>query len=182
MIVTPRILLRLVVIVLAGVLLQLSFFSRVELLQTSPDILPALVVALGLLGGSMAGAATGFSVGLLVDCLLVAPLGATSLVLLCTGYLAGIFRERFDVTSSLVPPLLCMALTLFATTSFAAVQLMLGVDAPVSVLVVRDIIVKSVYAFFLGVPIYAGVRWALRPALIEDRAVRRRTHPRMLGA
>jgi hypothetical protein len=43
-------------------------------------------------------------------------------------------------------------------------------------------IVKSIYAFFLGVPIYAGVRWALRPALIEDRALRRRTHPRMLGA
>jgi rod shape-determining protein MreD len=182
MIVTPLILLRIVAILLVGVLLQLSFFAQVEVLQTSPDILPALVVTFGVLGGSMSGAAAGFSVGLLVDCLLVAPLGATSLVLLCTGYLAGLYRERFDVTSSLIPPLLCLGLTLFATTSFAAVQLMLGVDATVSALVLRDIVVKSIFAFFLGVPIYLGVRRALRPALIEDRAVRRRTQPTVLGA
>lgn len=182
MIVTPQILVRIVAVVLAAVLLQLSFFSRIELLHASPDILPALVVTLGLLGGSMAGAATGFSVGLLVDCLLVAPLGATSLVLLSTGYMAGIFRERFDVTSSLIPPLLCMALTLFATTSFAAVQLMLGVDASVSALLVRDIALKSIFAFFLGAPLYLVVRRILRPALIEDRALRRRVRPRMLGA
>jgi rod shape-determining protein MreD len=182
MIVTPKILVRIVAIVLGGVLLQLSFFSRIEVLHTSPDILPALVVTLGLLGGSMAGAATGFSVGLLVDCLLVAPLGATSLVLLCTGYLAGIYRERFDVTSSLIPPLLCMGLTLFATTAFAAVQLMLGVDASVSALVLRDIVVKGIFAFFLGAPIYLAIRRALRPALIEERALRRRAQPTMLRA
>ena len=31
---------------------------------------------------------------------------------------------------------------------------MLGIDAPVSLLVVRDMLLKSVYAFFLGWPIY----------------------------
>lgn len=182
MIVTPKILARIVAILVLGVLLQLSFFSQVELLHTSPDILPALIVVLGLLGGSMAGAAAGFSVGLLVDCLLVAPLGASSLVLLTTGYLAGLYRERFDVTSSLLPPLMCMGLTMFAIAAFGAMQLMLGVDASVSVLVVRDLVVKSIYAFFLGVPIYLATRRLLRPALIEDRAGRRRVQPRMLGA
>jgi rod shape-determining protein MreD len=179
-IVTPRILIRIVLIVLVAVLLQLSFFSQVELFRVSPDILPAVVVSLGLLGGSMLGAVTGFSVGLLVDCLLVEALGATSLVLLSVGYLAGLYRERFDVTSALVPPLLCMALTLVGELAFAAVQLMLGVDSPISPLVVRDIAIKSIDAFFLGIPIYIGIRRALRPALIEDRIVRRRTQPTML--
>jgi len=119
-IVTPRIMIRLVLIIVVAVLLQLSFFSQVELFRTSPDILPAVVVSLGLLGGSLAGAVSGFSVGLLVDCLLVETLGATSMVLLSVGYLAGLYRERFDVTNSLVPPLLCMALTLVAELSFAA--------------------------------------------------------------
>ena len=163
-------------------LLQLSFFSRVELFHVSPDVLPALVVSLGLLGGRMTGAVAGFSIGLLVDCLLVEALGATSLVLLGTGYLAGLFRERFDIHSSLVPPLLCMGLTLFAELGFAAVQLMLGVDAPVSALIVRDIVLKSLYAFFLGWPIYLGVRRALRPALVEEPQVRRRRQPTVLGA
>ena len=37
----------------------------------------------------MTGAVTGFSVGFLLDCLLIAPLGGASLVLLAVGYLAG---------------------------------------------------------------------------------------------
>jgi rod shape-determining protein MreD len=171
MIVTPRIFIRLGLIVIIGVLLQLSFFSRVALFHTSPDVLPALVVSLGLLGGSMTGAVSGFSIGLLVDCLLVEALGATSLVLLSTGYLAGLFRERFDIHSSLVPPLLCMGLTLFAELGYAAVQLMLGIDSPVSLLIVRDMVLKSVYAFFLGWPIYLLLRRVLRPALVEDPRV-----------
>ena len=181
MIVTPKIFARLAALVVGGVLLQLSFFSRVELFHVSPDVLPALVVVLGLLGGTMTGAIAGFSIGLLVDCLLVEALGATSLVLLGTGYLAGLFRERFEIHSSLVPPLLCMGLTLFAEVGFAAVQFLLGVDAPVSGLVVRDIVLKSIYAFFLGWPIYLGVRRALRPALVEEPQVRRRRQPTVLG-
>jgi rod shape-determining protein MreD len=181
-IVTPKIFVRIAAIVLVGVLLQLSFFSRVALFHTSPDVLPALVVSLGLLGGSMTGAVAGFSVGLLVDCLLVESVGGTSLVLLSAGYLAGLFRERFEIHSPLVPPLLCMGLTLFAELGYAAVQLMLGIDAPVSLLVARDMVLKSVYAFFLGWPIYIGVRRALRPALVEEpRARSRKSRPTVLG-
>jgi rod shape-determining protein MreD len=174
-IVTPRIFVRLAAIVIVGVLLQLSFFSRVALFHTSPDVLPALVVSLGLLGGSMTGAVSGFSIGLLVDCLLVEALGATSLVLLSTGYLAGLFRERFDIHSALVPPLMCMGLTLFAEIGYGAVQVMLGIDSQVSLLIVRDTLLKAVYAFFLGWPIYLILRRVLRPALVEEPRVRRRS-------
>ena len=180
MILTPNILARLVVIVVAGVLLQLSFFSQVALFHVSPDVLPALVVVLGLLGGSLTGAVCGFSAGLLLDCLLIAPLGGGSLVLLATGYLAGLFRERFEIHSPLVPPLLCMVLTLFAELGFGAVEAMLGIDAPVSTLVIRDILLKSIFAFFLGWAIYAGLRRALRPALVEEPTARRGRRPRSL--
>jgi rod shape-determining protein MreD len=182
MILTPKILARLVAIVVLGVLLQLSFFSQVAVFHVSPDLLPVLVISLGLLGGSMTGAVTGFSVGFLLDCLLVEPLGGASLVLLATGYLAGLFRERFEIHSSLVPPLLCMGLTVFAEIGFGAVELMLGVDTAVSGLVVRDILIKGIFAFVLGWPIYLGLRRALRPALVEEQAVRRRPRPTVLGA
>jgi rod shape-determining protein MreD len=181
-ILTPKILARLVAIVVLGVVLQLSFFSRVAIFHTSPDVLPALVVSLGLLGGTMTGAVTGFSVGFLLDCLLVEPLGGGSLVLLATGYAAGLFRERFEIHSRLVPPLLCMGLTVFAELGFGALELMLGGDATVSPLVVRDILIKGVFAFFLGWPIYLGLRRALRPALVEEPAVRRSRRPTVLGA
>jgi rod shape-determining protein MreD len=181
MIVTPKILARIVAICLTGVLLQLSFFSRVELLHVSPDMLPALVVCLGLLGGTMTGAVGGFSIGFFVDCLLVEALGISSLVLLGVGYLAGLFRERFEIHSTLVPALLCMGLTLVAELGFAALQLLLGIDAPVSVLVIRDMLLKSVYAFFLGWPIYLLIRRVLRPALVEEPTVRRRRQPTVIG-
>ena len=143
MILTPKILARLVAIVVLGVLLQLSFFSQVAVFHVSPDLLPVLVVSLGLLGGTMTGAVSGFSVGFLLDCLLVEPLGGASLVLLATGYLAGLFRERFEIHSPLVPPLLCMGLTVFAELGFGAIELMLGGDATVSGLVVRDLLLKA---------------------------------------
>jgi len=182
MILTPNILVRLVAIVIVGVILQLSFFSQVALFHVSPDVLPALVVVLGLFGGTLTGAVCGFSVGLLLDCLLIAPLGGGSLVLLATGYLAGLFRERFEIHSPLVPPLLCMGLTLFAELGFGAVELTLGIHAPVSPLVLRDMLLKSIFAFFLGWAIYALLRRVLRPALVDEPAVRRRSRPRMMGA
>ena len=80
-------------------------------------MLPALVVCLALLGGSLTGAVAGFSIGLFLDCLLVEALGVSSLVLLSVGYLAGLFRERFEIHSSLVPALLCMGLTLLPSSA-----------------------------------------------------------------
>jgi rod shape-determining protein MreD len=180
-ILTPKIVARVAAIGLLGVLLQLSFFSQVELFHVSPDILPALVVCLGLLGGSMTGAVSGFSIGLFVDCLLVEALGISSLVLLAVGYAAGLFRERFEIHSSLVPALLCMGLTLLAELGFGFVQLLLGLDAPLSTLIIRDLLLKSVYAFFLGWPIYLLVRRVLRPALVDEPTVQRRREPKVLG-
>ncbi|HET7418080.1 MAG TPA: rod shape-determining protein MreD [Solirubrobacterales bacterium] len=180
MILTPNILGRVVAIVIGGVILQLSFFSQVALFHVSPDILPSLVAVLGLFGGTLTGAVCGFSAGFLLDCLLIVPLGGGSLVLLAVGYLAGLFRERFEIHSSLVAPLLCMGLTLFAQLGYGAVELMLGFDAPVSALVVRDILLKSIFAFFLGWGIYALLRRLLRPALVEEPTVRPRRRPRSL--
>ena len=183
MILTPNILARLVAIVVGGVILQLTFFSQVSLFHVSPDLLPALIVVLGLLGGSLTGAVCGFSAGLLLDCLLIVPLGGGSLVLIAVGYLAGLFRERFEIHSPLVPPLLCMGLTLVAELGFGAVEMMLGFDAPISGLIVRDLLLKSVFAFFGGWAIYLGARRALRPALVDDLSIRRSgRRPTVFGA
>lgn len=182
MILTPNILIRLVAIVLAGVILQLSFFSQVAVFRVSPDFLPSLVVALGLLGGTMTGAVAGFSVGFLLNCLLVQPLGGGSLVLLSVGYLAGLVRERTDLRSRLVPPVLCMVLTVFAELGFGVVELTLATDATVSSLVIRDILVQGVFAFFGGWVIYLGLRRALRPALVDEHSVRASRPPTVLGA
>src|SRR6201995_5846791 len=163
MILTPKIVARLVVVGLLGVLLQLTSFSQVELFHVSPDILPALVVCLGLLGGSMTGAVSGFAIGFMLDCLLIQPLGGASLVLIAVGYAAGMFRERFEIHSRLVVPLLCALLPFAAELGFGAVEAMFGIDTDVSVFVVRDMLIKTIFAFFIGWALYPGMRRPGRP-------------------
>jgi rod shape-determining protein MreD len=167
MIVTWRIALRLALIVFAAVILQVSFFSLVPILGATPDLLPVVIVSLGLLGGGVVGAVSGFAAGLLLDSVLLQTLGASSLVLLTIGYLAGRYREGFEITNSLVPPLLAGGFTLLAGAGYAAVQLMLGVETPVSLLILREILVQSLLAIILALPVYPLLRRAVRPALID---------------
>ncbi len=172
MIVTWRIAVRLALIITAAVILQVSFFSFLSILGGTPDVLYVVVASIGLLGGGVVGAVCGFATGLLLDSVLVQTLGVSSLVLLGVGYLAGRFREAFEISSSLTPALLVGGLTLGGAAGFAAIQLMLGVEAQVSLLVLREIVVKGLLAFLLAIPLYPLLRRMLRPALI-DQAPRR---------
>jgi rod shape-determining protein MreD len=171
MIVTWRSGIRLAAIVVLTIVLQVSFFSYLTLFGTTPNVIPLVIVCLGLLGGAMVGAVTGFAAGLLLDCTLLQTLGVSSLVLLGTGYLAGRYRERAEISNSLIPPLLAGGLTAAAAASFAAIQLMLGVDTPVSLLVLREVVVQGLLAVALTIPIYSLIRWVLRRAIVDEVAV-----------
>lgn len=173
MIVTWRSALRLALIILATVVLQVAFFAYLTPFGTVPDAVSVMVVALGLLGGALLGAVCGFAAGLLLDSVLLQTLGVSSLTLLTIGYLAGRYREGLEISNSLIPPLLAGALTLAGTAAFAALQLMLGVDTQVSLLVLREIFVKGLLAVLIAIPLYPLVRRALRPALVDDAPRRR---------
>ena len=47
---------------------------------------------------------------------------------------------------------------------------------------VREMLIQSIFAFFLGWPIFLGLRRLLRPALVEEPMVRRGRRPTVLGA
>lgn len=178
MIFTPRIVLITAAIVFVSVLLQLSFFSQVPLLGSVANVVPVVVVSLGLLAGAVPGVVAGFLAGLLLDAALGSTLGVASLALMAAGYLAGRWREGYDIVSSLVPPLITGALTGVAAAAYAGLQLLLGVEAPVSLLILREIIVQALLGMLLAIPIFPLVRWALRPGLVEDAAPARRRRAR----
>jgi rod shape-determining protein MreD len=174
MIVTPRIAIRIALIVLLAVILQVSFFSYLSLLGATPDALSVVVISLGLLGGGVVGAVCGFAAGLVLDSVLLQTLGVSSLVLLTIGYLAGRYREGFEISSSLVPALLAGALTALGTFGFSAIQLMLGVETHVSLLVLREVLIKGLLAFLFAIPLYPLMRRLLRPALVDAQQGRRK--------
>jgi rod shape-determining protein MreD len=176
-IITRRSAIRIALVVLAAVVLQISFFSYLSFFGTAPDIVPLVVITLGLLGGALVGAVCGFATGLVLDAALLQTLGVWSLVLLAVGYLAGRYREGTEISNSLVPPLLIGALTTAAAAGFAAIQLMLGVQTPVSLLVLREIVVQGLLATLLAIPLFPLIRRALRPAIVDDFQARRARSP-----
>lgn len=173
MIVTKRIALRIALIVLLTVILQVSFFSYLSFFGATPNVIPVVVVTLGLLGGGVAGAVCGFVAGLLLDSVLLQTLGVSSLVLLSVGYLAGRYREGVEITSPWIPPLLAGGFTLLAAAGFAAVELMLGVDASVSILFLREVVFQGLFGILLAIPLYPLIRRILAPALIDYEPARR---------
>ncbi|MDX6583529.1 MAG: hypothetical protein QOI10_2713 [Solirubrobacterales bacterium] len=181
MIVTPRIAVRIALIVIVAVILQVSFFSYLSILGATPYVVPVVVVSLGLLGGGVVGAVCGFFAGLLIDSLLLQTLGVSSLVLLSIGYLAGRYREGFEIRNGIVPALLAGGFTLLGAAGFAAIELMLGVDAPVSLLVVREIFVQALLAVLLAFAVYPLVRRALGTALVDYKPSHRLLSAGRLG-
>ncbi len=169
-----RLVLRLVLLTLVSVVLQEAAVSQISIFGVSADVTPLVVMSVGLLAGSMAGAVTGFGVGLFVDLVLVQTLGVTSLLYIAIGYWSGRLRELRDPAHGLVPLAVGAAATAFAGLGMAVIQFLLGVDAPVSLLLLQQIVITVLVNTLIALPVYAIVRRWLQPALPDDPRRRRR--------
>jgi len=170
----PHLILRLAALGLLSVIVQVTAISQIELFGTNADLTPLVVVAVGLLCGSVSGACFGFAVGLFLDLALVQTVGLSSLVLVTIGYWAGRARELRDPQSALVPIAAGAAGTAVATIGYSVMQFLLGVDAPVSFLLVREVLATILLNALLAGVVHAAVRRWLQPALPEDPRRRRR--------
>jgi len=170
----PQLVLRLTVIGVLVVLLQVSAITQIELFGTNADLVPLVIASVGLLAGSVPGACFGFFVGLFLDLALVQTVGLSSLVYVGIGYGAGRLREMRDPQGALVPLAVGAAATALATIGYSLMQFLLGVDAPVSFLLARDLLATILLNAIIATPVYAAVRRILLPALPEDPRRRRR--------
>ena len=169
-----RLVVRLALLGFATVVIQQAAVSQISIFGVSADLAPLVVMSVGLLAGSLAGAVTGFGIGLFVDLLLVQTLGVTSLLYIAIGYACGRLREVRDPAHGLVPLAMGAAATAFAGIGMALMQFLLGVNSPVSVLLLQQIFITVLVNTLLALPIYALVRRLIRPALPDDPRRRRR--------
>jgi rod shape-determining protein MreD len=182
MILTPGIIARVAVLGAVAAIAQVVCFSKMDVFGTAPDVVLLVVFSLGVLGGSLTGAVAGFSVGLLMDCLLLQTLGGFALTLLSVGYVAGRYRETVGRPTRGAVALLGGALTLLGAVVIAAIQIGTGIDANVSFLVVRDALVKSLIGAALAIPVLLLVRLVVRSSLVDERRAARRPSPRGVEA
>jgi rod shape-determining protein MreD len=172
---TPGTFVRLAGLVLFGVVLQVAGVSTLHVFGSSPDLVPLIVGAVGLLGGSVYAAVVGFSCGLLIDLALGQPLGASSLVLTAVGYGVGRYREVRDPAHGLLPIPVGAAATAGYVVGFAALSFMLQVRAPVSASVIREMIITILLNALLALLIFPIIRRLMRPTLVGDQRGRRRS-------
>ena len=165
---------RLLALAFATVVIQEVAVSQISIFGVSADLTSLVVMSVGLLAGSVAGAIMGFGTGLLVDLVLVQTLGVTSLLFIAIGYWSGRLRELRDPAHALVPLALGAAATAFAGLGMAVMQFLLGVESPVSVLLLQQIIITVLVNSLIALPVYALVRRVLNPVLPEDPRRRRR--------
>jgi len=169
-----RLAVRLVALAFLIVVIQEAAVSQITIFGVSADLTPLVVMSVGLLAGSLAGAVMGFGIGLLVDLVLVQTLGVTSLLYIAIGYWSGRLRELRDPAHGLVPVALGAAATAFAGLGMALIQILLGVDAPVSLLLIQQIFISVLVNTLLALPVYALVRRIIGPVLPDEPRRRRR--------
>ncbi|MGA9857445.1 MAG: rod shape-determining protein MreD [Solirubrobacteraceae bacterium] len=171
---SAKLALRLVALALVTVVIQEAAVSQISIFGINADLTPLMVMSVGLLAGSLTGAVTGFATGLLVDTVLVQTLGITSLLYIAIGYWAGRLRELRDPAHGLVPLAAGAAATAVAGIGMTVIQFLLGVDSPVSLLLVQQIFITVLVNTLIALPVYALVRRIVLPALPEDPRRRRR--------
>ncbi len=160
------------------VFLQTGVVSEVPVFGVAIDLTPLVVAFVGLQCGSIAGATAGFGIGLLVDLTLVQTLGLTSLIFTVIGYAAGRLRDRLemqhDPRAPLVPLLIGAGAAAASLVGYSVMEIALGVDAPVSLELLRQIVVGVVLDTVVALPVWVLVRRWLAPAIPDDPRRRRR--------
>ena len=163
---------KVIAIVFAAALLQVSIVAPLEVARGHPDLLLVLVVAIALLRGPLLGAVGGFWAGLVVDVAALQTLGLSSLVLTLAGYWTGRFGELTS-RSSPHPPLLAAALaTVGVVLGSAMLHFMLGEGAGAGEVLAQVLLPTLALNLLLAFPVY---RLAVRVFPVAARERREAT-------
>ena len=155
---------------------QVSIFSQLHVYGGVPQLVLVTLVAVALLRGTIAGALAGFFAGLLVDTAMLGMLGLTSLVLTVAGYWIGRYGETTGRDRGHAPFLSVAVVTFLYAYGVLLVEFMLGERAPAGA-VMRSLPSTIVMSLVLTAPVYALVRFLLRPRERADYA----TEVQLLG-
>jgi rod shape-determining protein MreD len=172
--ISAGLLMRIAALAVVLVFVQIGVVSEVPVFGVNVDLSPLVVAFVGLLCGSTLGAVTGFAIGLLVDLTLVQTLGVTSFLFTLIGYWSGRLRELRDPQAAITPLLVAAAASAVSLVGYSLMEFLLGVDAPVSLELLRQIVLGIMLNTVIALPLWAIVRRSLEGGLPDDPRRRRR--------
>ena len=165
------------VLVFVAALLQATLFSSLDVLGGTPDILLLVLIGIGLLRGSVAGALAGFGGGLLLDVLTLDTLGVTALVLALAGYGVGRYGETTGRGRAHVPVVSVVVVTVLVALLGFFLHFLIGEEVSVRRALVESLLAGLGLNLILGGPVFALCRRLLPPFQPGDRV----TEVRLLG-
>jgi len=146
-------------IVAAAALIQATLVARVRFLGACPNLLLVVVVSWALLRGVAAALPVAFVSGLLFDLLAGLPLGASSLGLMATTFLAGLGTRRVFSSNVIWPAVLvALATPIYACFVLVALQLT-GPALDWSTMALKVIAPELVLNVLLTLLVYPALRW-----------------------
>lgn len=167
--------LRITLLAILVVFVQIGAISEVPIFGVNVELAALLAAFTGLICGSMAGALAGFGIGLLIDLTLAQTLGITSLLFTLIGFWAGRLRELRDPQGALVPVAIGAVAATVSLLGYSIIEFLLGVDAPVSFELLRQIVLGVVVDAIVALPFWLVVRRVLEGGLPHDPRRRRRS-------
>ena len=158
--------LRAFAVVFVAALVQAVVVSSTLVFGGAADLLLVVVVALGLVRGSIAGAIFGFLGGLIVDVVTLDTLGVTSLVLTLAGFWAGRYAETTGRGRALAPVLSVGVITVLAAVFDLFLHYMLGEAVSAHQALITSLPPELVLNLLLAYPVFRFVR-----RLVGERVV-----------
>lgn len=150
--------LRAFAVVFVAALVQAVVVSSTFVFGGTADVLLVVVVALGLVRGSIPGAVFGFVGGLVVDLVTLDTLGVTSLVLTLAGFWAGRYAETTGRGRALAPVLSVGVITVLAAFFDVVLHYMLGEAVSAHQALLTSLLPELFLNLLLAYPVFWLVR------------------------
>jgi rod shape-determining protein MreD len=157
---------KVVVILLVGILVQTCFGNDMRVDDVAPDFMLLLAVCAGFVAGPDEGALVGFVAGLLSDLFLQnTPVGLMALAACLAGYVVGWARASFLRPHPAIVPVVAAGGTVLGVLLFVAIGYVVGqaqLVAPGEKWVAQVAIVEACYAAVFALPAAMLMGWALK--------------------
>lgn len=152
---------KVIVVVLLFVTVQQTLMLDIHIAGIHPDIMVALPIAAGIVGGPSRGAIMGFGAGLVADLFIPTPFGLSALIGCMVGFGVGLSTVALDRSAWWLPPLAALGASAAYEVAYAAVGSILGQPQMLHVDVVGIVFVVSIFNAIIAVPAVRLVGWAL---------------------
>jgi rod shape-determining protein MreD len=158
--VTPQAVLRLVLVVIAVLLVQLTVGLDVRIAGAHPDFMLCLPLVAGLIGGPRLGAVVGFSAGLAMDLFLPTPFGLNALVGCLAGFSAGrVSGYEAEHGTWIMTPVVALVWSAAATMLYAVLGAILGQPQMLKVNLGVVVAVVALWNALASLPLRGLMSW-----------------------